>query len=414
MHDHPVRIALDDDFRRSRLTVFFRLLLTLPHIVWLALWTVPAHVVGLLNSIVVLFTTRTPRPFQRFLTAYIRYTAQVAAFLTLAANPFPGFVGDNDYPLKVAIEPQERQRRVVTLFKIVLVVPALLVAAALGGGMALGGNAGLVLSLGGIAGSAALLAWFAALVRARMPDGLRDVVVYTIGYGTQLSAYWFCLTDRYPTSDPKAHVDRDELPEHHVRMLLDDDGRRSRLTVFFRLLLALPHIVLIVFWGYLMYLIGVVNWVATLVTGRLPRPLHRFTAAYVRYLVKVYAYLALLANPFPGFVTGRYPLQVEIDGPERQRRLITLFRLVLALPALLLAVSFGVVLLVAAFLGWFAALATGRMPLGLRDVGAAAIRYTAQTQSYLYLLTEQYPHSSPILRREPEPAAIAEAEPEAI
>ena len=38
MDDHPVRITIDDDLRRSRLTVFFRLLLVIPHVVWLYLW----------------------------------------------------------------------------------------------------------------------------------------------------------------------------------------------------------------------------------------------------------------------------------------------------------------------------------------------------------------------------------------
>ena len=32
--EHPVRLVLADDLRRSRLTVCFRLLLALPHFVW--------------------------------------------------------------------------------------------------------------------------------------------------------------------------------------------------------------------------------------------------------------------------------------------------------------------------------------------------------------------------------------------
>ena len=405
MEDHPVRIVLDDDLRRSRLTVFFRLLLTLPHIVWLALWTIPAFVAGLLNSIVVLITARTPQPFQRFLSAYVRYSTQVAAFLNLATNPFPGFVGDNRYPLTVEIDHPERQRRLVTLFKVVLVVPALLLGAALGGvGMATAGNAGLVLGWGfGIAAVAALLAWFAALVRGRMPDGLRDLIVYALGYGAQLSAYSLSLTDRYPTSDPNAHVARTELPEHPVRMLLEDDRRRSRLTVFFRLLLALPHLVLLYFWAYLMYLVAVVNWFAALFTGRLPDSLHRFSSAYVRYLAQVYAYVGLVANPFPALGAGEYPLEIEIAPPDRQHRLVTLFRIVLAIPALLVASALGLLLFVAALLGWFASLATGRMPVGLRNAGAAAIRYTAQTHAYALLLTSRYPHASPVIFPEPKP-----------
>ena len=42
-----------------------------------------------------------------------------------------------------------------------------------------------------------------------------------------------------------------------------------------------------------------------------------------------------------------------------------------------------------------AALVTGRMPEGLRNLGAYGLRYSAQINAYLYLLTERYPYSGP-------------------
>ena len=50
-------------------------------------------------------------------------------------------------------------------------------------------------------------------------------------------------------------------------------------------------------------------------------------------------------------------------------------------------------------LGWFAALFTGRMPLGLRNAGAYALRYLAQINGYLLLVTGAYPYSGPCLER---------------
>ncbi len=52
-------------------------------------------------------------------------------------------------------------------------------------------------------------------------------------------------------------------------------------------------------------------------------------------------------------------------------------------------------------LGWWAALVTGRMPEGLRNLGAVSLRYTAQVNAYLFLLTDRYPFSSPAVRDRP-------------
>ena len=96
----PARIIVTDDLRRSRLTVFFRLLLAIPHLVWLALWTVAAFLAAIGNWFATLATGRSPELLYRFLAAYIRYSTHVSAFVFLAANPFPGFTGAaGSYPI---------------------------------------------------------------------------------------------------------------------------------------------------------------------------------------------------------------------------------------------------------------------------------------------------------------------------
>jgi hypothetical protein len=37
---HPIGLIVDDDLKRNRLTVFFRLLLAIPQAVWLGLWSI--------------------------------------------------------------------------------------------------------------------------------------------------------------------------------------------------------------------------------------------------------------------------------------------------------------------------------------------------------------------------------------
>jgi len=176
------------------------------------------------------------------------------------------------------------------------------------------------------------------------------------------------------------------------------DLRRSRITVFFRLLLALPHLIWVTLWAILATLAAIVQWFVTLVRGVPAGALHRFISAYIRYRLHVTAFLLLVANPFPGFTgaPGVYPLDLEVDGLQRQNRWKTGFRLVLAIPALIVDAALGGALLIAAVLTWFYALIKGSAPWGLRNLSAYALRYDAQTNGYLFLVTDAYPHASPL------------------
>ncbi len=105
-------------------------------------------------------------------------------------------------------------------------------------------------------------------------------------------------------------------------------------------------------------------------------------AANVRAWTHLNAFLYVVGRPFPGFVgrEGSYPIDLTIAPPARQRRLTVLFRPVLLAPGARPLAAYGGVALVVAVLGWLAALVTGRMPGGLRDIGVAALRYQAQTE----------------------------------
>ena len=106
----------------------------------------------------------------------------------------------------------------------------------------------LVAGGGGALAAAGFLGWFASLVRGRMPHGLRDLGTYALGYGAQATGYMLLLTDRYPNCDPAVIEPTQALPRHPVRIEVTDPLRRSRLTVFFRLLLAMPHFVWLTLW----------------------------------------------------------------------------------------------------------------------------------------------------------------------
>jgi Domain of unknown function (DUF4389) len=399
---HPVRLVVTDDLDRSRLTVFFRLLLAIPHFFWLWLFTTVAVVIAFLDWFATLAMGRSPKGFHDFLAGYVRYATQLFAYLFLAANPFPPFyMGSNQatYPIDVEIDPPARQNRWLTGFRLVLVFPALLMSGTLTGGGSVSNSQGL--SSGGVSSVAAMFSWFSVLARGRSPRGLRDFIAWSIGYTAQVYAYLFLLTDRYPDSNPLVFLGGGLQPpdaEGRAQVVNTDDLRRSRLSVFFRLLLAVPHLVWLILWTVAALVAGIANWVVTLVTGHPTGPLARFLAAFIRYSAHVNAFLYVIANPFPGFVgaEGSYPVDVRMAAPGRQNRWVTLFRIVLALPALFLSSALGSLLLLVGIFIWFVALVLGRAPAGLQASGAYAIGYNAQVSAYLFALTDRYPHSSPL------------------
>jgi hypothetical protein len=181
--------------------------------------------------------------------------------------------------------------------------------------------------------------------------------------------------------------------QHPIRLVVNDDLQRNRLTVFFRLILAIPLLLWATLWLVIAVLATIANWFATLFTGRSPDGLHTFLGTFLRYTTHVRAYLLLVADPYPSFTgkQGTYPIDLEVDPPEPQSRLTVLFRVILAIPALLLTNILSNLSQLLAVFSWFIALVMGRVPEGLRNFAALALRIETQTYGYLMVLTSRYP-----------------------
>jgi hypothetical protein len=181
--------------------------------------------------------------------------------------------------------------------------------------------------------------------------------------------------------------------DHPIQLVVEDDLERSRLTVFFRLLLAIPHFIWMYLWSIAAQIVAIINWFATLFTGRSPQGLRSFLERYTRYQVHLFAYVLLVADPYPSFlgVEGTYPIDLRVAPPQEQNRLTVFFRIILWLPAGVLSNVLNYLSAVIAIFAWFVCLALGRMPEGMRNLQAFSLRYHAQAQAYLFLLTDRYP-----------------------
>jgi hypothetical protein len=171
--------------------------------------------------------------------------------------------------------------------------------------------------------------------------------------------------------------------------------RRNRLTTFFRLILVIPVAIVLYLYAIVASIAVVIAWFAIVLTARYPKGLYDFVAGYLRFLTRVTAYAALLCDPYPPFGGSpdpSYPVRMEFAGPlEPYSRLKTFFRLILAIPLVLLRYVMGVLLQIGAVAAWVVIVVTGKMPRGLFDLMVLANSYTARSDAYLLLLTETYP-----------------------
>ncbi len=171
--------------------------------------------------------------------------------------------------------------------------------------------------------------------------------------------------------------------------------RRSRLSTFFRPLLAIPAALLTMVYGLAASFAVIAAWVAIVFTGRYPEGIYDFVAGYLRNATRLNAYSYLVTDrypPFNGASDDSYPVQIEIGPPKASYdRLKTLFRLVLIIPVAVIAWVLGMLLAVASFCAWFVIVITGKQPKGLQDMLDLALRYVTRASAYYLLLTETWP-----------------------
>jgi hypothetical protein len=176
---------------------------------------------------------------------------------------------------------------------------------------------------------------------------------------------------------------------------MDYVKRRSRLTTFFRYILAIPQFVFAWFYAIAFYVVLVIAWFALLFTGRWPRGLYGFAGGFLRYITRLSAYFFLGVDkypPFSGAEDDSYPVRVHIAPPlDRYSRLKVFFRPIYAILAIVIRYALGLVLSFVAFLSWFAIVITGRQPASLQNALNFSLSYTTRSDALIFLITQTYP-----------------------
>jgi hypothetical protein len=169
-------------------------------------------------------------------------------------------------------------------------------------------------------------------------------------------------------------------------------ARQRRVTVLFRLLLAIPQLLVLYVLSIVAELVAIAGWFAALFTGRLPSGLAGFLTDWLGYCARVGSYLALLTDRYPPVQLGDagYPVRVSV-APGRLNRLAVLFRIILAIPVALLVGLLWYGGIVIGLVAWLIVLITGTMPVPLYQAIAAVTRYSIRYYGYFLLMSGTYP-----------------------
>ena len=189
---------------------------------------------------------------------------------TVAAAP--------EYPLRYDVEYPEELSRWLIFVKWLLAFPHFIILYPLG-----------------IASSVVgFIAFFAILFTKRYPQGLFDFVVNVNRWGANVGAYYGLFRDEYPPFSW-------ELGQYAVTYEVDYPEELNRWLPLIKWLLAIPHIIVLLFLFIAVYFAFIIAWFAILFTKRFPRGLFDFIVGVNRWNYRVGAYTALLRDEYPPF-----------------------------------------------------------------------------------------------------------------
>jgi len=182
------------------------------------------------------------------------------------------------YPITVQVEYVEERNRLTTFFRYFMLIPLVIV--------------GFFIAIGAMV--AIIISWFAILITGKNPDGLRNFEIGALRYIARMNAYYYLLTDVYPP------FNMDDDPAYPVQYAVGPAPvPQSRLTVFFRELLAIPAIIINYVVSIVMGLAVIIGWLVAVFTGKMPRGVHDAIATCFAWQARVGGYVMLLTDEYP-------------------------------------------------------------------------------------------------------------------
>jgi Domain of unknown function (DUF4389) len=172
---------------------------------------------------------------------------------------------------------------------------------------------------------------------------------------------------------------------------VEPPASQNRLTIAFRLVLVIPHLVIVAALGIAALFVTFISWFAALFAGRLPLWAHTFLTGVMRWEFRAEAYLFFLTGVYPPFSLDDevYPVRL-VTARTRLNRAAVFFRIILLIPARIVSVLVEYGLIAVSFFVWLIALVAGRLPEPLHQALAALIRFQLRYIAYFEMVTGEY------------------------
>jgi hypothetical protein len=147
----------------------------------------------------------------------------------------------------------------------------------------------------------AIISWFAIVFTGRLPAGLASVQHLYIRYNNRTVAYAAFLREEYPPFVfGTTAADQGEQPALRTAFSPQYEDR-NRLTVGFRLILVIPHVIALAVLSVAAFLVVFVWVFVVLFTGRWTAGVRDFVVGVMRWYTRVNAYFLLLTDEYPPF-----------------------------------------------------------------------------------------------------------------
>ncbi len=193
---------------------------------------------------------------------------------------------------------------------------------------------------------------------------------------------------------PGARKRRGAHMPYPLTFIVDQPEKRSRVTTFFRLILAIPWLIAVYVLEIVALVVVVIAWFVLLFTGRWPQGLYDFAVGVLRFYARTISYLVLLSDDFPPFSLSDddYAVRLVADPPlEQYSRVKVLFRIIYIIPAVILVYVLQIAAELTAIASWVVIVVTGKQPDGLENALRFCISYIVRAYGLLFLVTETYP-----------------------